>query len=240
MIPGRWLFFLFPLSLPFVAHAEVGEEVWGELEGQSVKLFTLGDAAGLEVQVMSYGVTLVSVRAPDRAGHREEIVLRLDSLDGYFGPHPLFGSTVGRFANRIDGGGFEIDGVRHELASVNPRTGVHIHGGPTGFDGIESAGGYDHCFVLRAAEDGVVARLHDPGSGRTMAVESTAPSVQFYVPAQLAPTLSYKGKTFGPKAALCLEFQHFPDSPNHPSFPSTLLRPGEEYRQVTIYRFSVR
>jgi Galactose mutarotase and related enzymes len=94
--------------------------------------------------------------------------------------------------------------------------------------GERRGGDYDHCFVL----DGSIT-LTDPGSGRVMEVTTTEPGVQFYAGGMLDPDAT----PYGPFAALCLETQHFPDSPNRPEFPSTVLRPGERYRSTTTYRF---
>ncbi len=104
------------------------------------------------------------------------------------------------------------------------------------------AGGYDHNWVLnRTDEDKPVASLYDPGSERLLEVFTTEPGIQFYSGNFLDGTLRGKG---GMKYVLhggcCLETQHFPDSPNQPAFPSTILRPGETYHQVTYYKFSHR
>ena len=104
-------------------------------------------------------------------------------------------------------------------------------------------GGYDHNWVLDspglASEP--AATLYDPGSGRRMDVFTTEPGIQFYAGNFLDGTLPGKGgRTYPKHAGLCLEAQHFPDSPHHPSFPNTILRPGETYRQTTIYRFSAK
>ena len=102
-------------------------------------------------------------------------------------------------------------------------------------------GGYDHNYVLNHAEGqfGRVARVHDPLSGRVMEVYTDQPGVQFYSGNFLDGSLTGKGgaqyvKHYG----FCLETQHFPDSPNQPQFPSTLLKPGETYRTATTYKFS--
>ncbi len=102
--------------------------------------------------------------------------------------------------------------------------------------------GYDHNFVLRRSGSGLVhaVRVVDPASGRTMDVSTTEPGVQFYSGNRLDG--SYNGKSghvYGKRSALCLETQHFPDSPNKPAFPSTVLRPGQEYRSTTVYAFGV-
>ncbi|MCX7045404.1 MAG: galactose mutarotase, partial [Candidatus Sumerlaeota bacterium] len=93
-------------------------------------------------------------------------------------------------------------------------------------------GGYDHCYALRK-EPGkpmgmmVAARVSDPASGRVMTISTTQIGMQFWSAGASCPTIS-------------LETQHYPDSPNHPSYPSTLLRPGETYHQTTIHQFSIR
>ena len=100
---------------------------------------------------------------------------------------------------------------------------------------------YDHNFVIDGTTPGVVrpvARLHDPRSGRTLDIESSEPGLQFYAGASGGRDAAAKdGARYGPNSALALETQHFPDSPNQPHFPSTILRPGLEYRSRTIYRF---
>lgn len=108
--------------------------------------------------------------------------------------------------------------------------------------GIEStAGGYDHNFVL--GDPGklkLAARVVDPISGRQMEVWTTEPGVQFYTGNFLDGTLRGKhGVAYGKHSALCLETQHYPDTVNHPTFPSVILRPGHTYRTETTYTFSV-
>jgi len=104
--------------------------------------------------------------------------------------------------------------------------------------------GYDCNFVLdRGGRTGLViaARVYDPSTGRVMDVLTDQPGVQFYTGNFLDGTLMGKyGVVYQQHDALCLETQHFPDSVNHPNFPSTILHPGEVYRTTTIYRFSVR
>ena len=111
-------------------------------------------------------------------------------------------------------------------------------------------GGYDHCFVVDGAVDNraadqtngllPVAEVVDPATGRRMDVATTLPGVQFYTGNKLA---GIRERSSGPdglprNAALCLETQHFPDAPNKPDFPSAVLRPGEEFRHSTVYRFT--
>jgi aldose 1-epimerase len=101
--------------------------------------------------------------------------------------------------------------------------------------------GYDHNFVLDKRGDDLelVARVTEPTSGRAMEVLTTEPGLQFYTGNFLDGTLIGKnGKVYGHRAAFCMETQHFPNSPNQASFPSTVLRPAERYRSTTVYRFS--
>ncbi len=107
---------------------------------------------------------------------------------------------------------------------------------------LHFAGGYDHNWVLNRASDElqIAATVRDQTSGRVMDVLTTEPGVQFYTANFLDGSLIGKaGARYGRRCALCLETQHFPDSPNKPDFPSTVLRPGETYQSTTAYRFSV-
>lgn len=97
--------------------------------------------------------------------------------------------------------------------------------------------GFDHCYVLRG-QDGslaLAARLHDPQTGRSMEVHTTEPGIQFYTGNFLDGEKTNGG--YPQHAAVCLETQHFPDSPNQPNFPSVRLEPGETWRSKTVYRF---
>jgi aldose 1-epimerase len=103
--------------------------------------------------------------------------------------------------------------------------------------------GYDHNFVIDGGGKDLkeAAEVYDPASGRVLRVLTTEPGVQFYSANFLDGSIKGKGGVAYPKnAALCLETQHFPDSPNHPDFPTTVLRPGSTFHSTTIYRFSVR
>ncbi len=338
-------------------------------KGETVERYTLTNANGLSADIVTWGATLIAVRTPDRHGTFDNITLHLGDFAGYEKGHPLFGSVVGRFANRIDTGGFSIDGVRHDLETVNPKTGVHIHGGRTGLawqhwearplpgsdaagvelthtspDGHEGypgtvqlsvtyrltngdaleieyrgetdrpthlnltnhayfnlggagsgpvldhrltlkadhvlaiderkiptgerldvagtpfdfrtpraigeriheveGGGYDHCYVLGEGTPPEApawfARLEDPVSGRVMDVHTSSPGVQLYTANHLKPVLrTPDGRPYGPHHGVCLETQFFPDSPNRPEFPSSLVRPGRPHHQKTVFRFSV-
>jgi len=334
-------------------------------DGRAVTLYTLVHPSGLRVQVMNYGATLVGVQTPDRSGRMDEITLRLDRLEDYLGGHPLLGSVVGRYANRISGAAFTIDGTAYALEANAGRH--HIHGGreglqqqlwdaeplreadavgvrfthvsPDGHAGypgrlevsatyrlsasgdlelvygastdkpthvnltnhvywnlagagsgevldhvlqlhadrylvpdadkiptgelrpvagtpldfreptaigarIEAVDGrnYDHCYVLDGEVGTLrpVARVTDPSTGRVLEVWTTQPGVQVYTAKHLGPQLGFRGTPFGPYHGLCLETQHYPDSPNQLAFPSSLLRPGESYRHRTRFRFGLQ
>lgn len=371
---------------------------FGELDdGRRVDLFTLANDAGMSVKVMNWGATIVEVNVPDKNGRIENVNLGLETFEEYHSGHPALGSTIGRFANRIGGGGFSLDGVRYDLESTN-RDGVQIHGGRTGFgkqlwegrcrryehgvgvtfclvspDGHEgfpgrltaevrfiltddnalvldyqaettrpthvnftnhaywnlegagsgtvldhplrinaeevlaaderlvptgekidvagtaldfresrpigdrieaipeSIGGYDHCYVLREEplliekmpESGPVKVLREigffgkddrrsrsskrglaeaavlsaPKSGRKLLLFTTQPGVQIYTANHLGDRFGWKGQPYGPHHGVCLETQHFPDTPNKPSFPTTRLDPGETLREVTVFQF---
>lgn len=106
--------------------------------------------------------------------------------------------------------------------------------------GIQNLGdGFDHCFVVngKAGELRHVASATDPESGRTMIIESTEPGVQFYTGNHFKGGDENNG--YGQHQGFCLETNHYPNSPNEPDFPSTVLRPGETYRQTTVHRFGL-
>ncbi len=101
------------------------------------------------------------------------------------------------------------------------------------------AGGYDHNYVVNNfnGELKKIAEVIDPQSGRVMEVATDQPGVQLYTGNGLRGQVAKSGKTYTSQSAVCFETQHFPDSPNQPSFPSTVLRPGETYRHICVYRF---
>jgi aldose 1-epimerase len=105
---------------------------------------------------------------------------------------------------------------------------------------IKVGGGYDHNFVLNgnAGTLRLAARVSEPTTGRWMEVSTTEPGVQFYTGNFLDGTIKGKGgQTYAKRSGLCLETQHFPDSPNKPAFPTTLLKPGATYQTTTVYKF---
>ena len=113
------------------------------------------------------------------------------------------------------------------------------------YEQLKFGHGYDHNWVLDKPKDAkgpvLAAIAHDPKSGRVLEVLTTEPGVQFYTGNFLDGTVKGKGgTTYLRRSAFCLETQHFPDSPNHPKFPSTTLVPGKELHSTTIFRFSVK
>ena len=339
--------------------------------GAAVDLYTLGKETGLLAQVITYGGTIVGIEIPDREGVRDNVVLALPSLAEYIAQDSYLGALVGRFANRIGGASFVLDGneyslikndgdnclhggrigfnkavwsvvdladdleprltlrhsspdgdqgfpgavilevtyvvsggntlridfqaetdrptvinftnhayfnlggpastdiLEHELMIVADRfTPINSQLIPTGqirdvastpFDfrsphpigrrigqrdeQLEAALGYDHNFVLRPIPGGqlrLAARARDPRNGRVLEVHTTEPGLQFYSGNHLDGTLrGVTGEFYGRYAGFCLEAQHFPDSPNQPAFPCTVLRPGERFSSTTEYRFGV-
>ncbi len=117
--------------------------------------------------------------------------------------------------------------------------GAHIN---DDFEQLKIAGGYDHNWVLNNYDKKVraIAEVYEPKSGRLMTVLTDQPGVQFYSGNFLDGTRKGKGVTYQKRSGLCLEAQCYPDTPNKPEFPSCTLKPGETYRQVTIYKFSTK
>jgi aldose 1-epimerase len=103
--------------------------------------------------------------------------------------------------------------------------------------------GYDHNWVLNRKDTSLslAARVEEPTSGRVLEVFTTEPGVQFYTGNFLDGTIKGKaGKAYQQRTGFCLETQHFPDSPNHANFPSTVLKPGQKYATTTVYKFSAK
>lgn len=112
------------------------QEIFGITpEGKKIDQFILKNSHGMTAKVMTWGATLISLRMPDRKGIIKEVTLGYDSLQEYLDSHFYFGATIGRFANRIAGGIFELDGVRYSLAR-NENGLNHLHGGNKGFDKV--------------------------------------------------------------------------------------------------------
>ena len=133
----------------------ITREPFGTVSGQPVERYTLR-AGGVEADLLTYGATLAGLRAPDRHGQLAEITLGFETLAGYLTDHPYFGSTVGRYANRIAAGRFILDGQPYTLPINNGPN--HLHGGPAGF--------HRQIWLAEAAETAagpsVVFRYHSP------------------------------------------------------------------------------
>ena len=333
--------------------------------GAEVQAHTLtGTGAELpRLEVIEVGAAVTSLLVADRDGHPVDVVLGYPELAGYEQSEAFFGAVVGRYANRLGGGRFTLDG---ETFTIPANEATHaLHGGPEGFDGrtwTTSAVGEDEITLTLVSEDGdqgfpgrievsvtyavreaevsisyqartdratVVnltnhsyfnldgpdgetvdrhvlsvaadgftaagpelvptgeitpvdgtpldlrrptpigprvrephtqllpargidhnlvitgeglrrhATLHSPASGITLEVLSDQPGIQVYTGNFLDGSIvGSAGRTYRQGAGIALETQHFPDSPNQPSFPSTVLRPGEEFRSTTVWRFS--
>jgi len=335
-------------------------------DGTPVEIYTLREAGGIEARICTYGGILVSLKAPDRSGHLDDVVLGFDHLDGYLALNPYFGALVGRYGNRIAKAAFTLDGVTYSLAANNGPNA--LHGGVKGFDKavwqvtrthaasapalevnylsqdgeegypgnlrvkavysltadlglrldfaattdkttivnltqhtyfnlagkgnvlghqvqidadrftpvdsaliptgelrpvagtpldfrrptaigarieqddeqLQRGHGYDHNFVLNHSKGNldVIARVNEPGTGRVLEVLTTEPGVQFYTGNHLDGTIKGKsGQVYHKRAGFCLEAQHFPDSPNHPQFPTVTLHAGAVYRNTIVFRF---
>ena len=107
---------------------------------------------------------------------------------------------------------------------------------------VPATGGYDHNFVLNGSAGKLrkIGSVSDPASGREMEIWTTEPAVQLYVSIGLNGSIKGIGGAYPKFGALCLETQHFPDSPNHPDFPSTVVRPGKDFHSETTYQFSAK
>lgn len=343
----------------------IEKQSFGKTEdGSQVDLYTCTNANGLKVKLINYGAIVVAVETPDRDGKFENIALGFDSMKGYLQEHPYFGAAVGRYANRIAGGKFSLEGQEYSLATNDGEN--HLHGGVKGLDKVvwtaeevteeNGAGvrfhylspdgeegypgnldvtvlyllnndnelrvefdaktdkatpvnltnhaywnlngegsvtildhlmtiradsylpvsdqliptgeiapvegtpmdfrrpkrigedieqltneprGFDHCWILSGEGNlsTLAARTKSPDSGRVMEIYTSQPAIQFYSGNFLDGSEQNGG--YQQYEGFCLETQHFPDSPNHPNFPSTILQPGERFQQVTVHRFFV-
>ena len=122
------------------------------------------------------------------------------------------------------------------------RIGAHID---DNYEQLTLGWGYDHNFVINSKPDQnglkLAARVHEPTSGRTLEVWTTQPGVQFYTGNHLDGSVTGKqGHVYKKRDAFCLETQHYPDSPNHPNFPNTILKPGETFHEKTVFKFEAK
>ena len=338
------------------------------VQGKKVSLYTLRNKNGMEVNITNYGGRIVSVMAPGKNGQWADVVLGFDNIHDYLTIKNNFGALIGRYANRIGGARFVLDGKVYNLEKNDGNN--QLHGGshgfhtkvwdakqvsdsvlqlhylspdmeanypgnldvhvtytltgknelvinykattdkttivnltnhayfnlkgagegtildhvlmipadyftpvdsgliPTGilepvegtpldfrqptpigkrindnFEQLKLAHGYDQNWVLKTkANDSIIlaARLTEPVSGRMLEVYTNEPGLQCYTGNFLDGTIKGKyGKVYLRRGAICLETQHFPDSPNKPQFPSVVLKPGEVYHSVCIYKFGI-
>jgi len=114
------------------ASINIVEDHFGRIGERDVLIFTIQNQQGTKVKITNYGATITSIKTNDKNGQPGEIVLGFDSLPGYTGRHPHYGNTIGRFANRIGGASFTLEGKSYQLARNSGSN--HIHGGESGFD----------------------------------------------------------------------------------------------------------
>ncbi len=337
------------------------------LDGNSIDLFTLKNANNLVVKITNYGGKIVQLLVPDKDDNLGDVVLGYETIDGFINGSPSMGALIGRYANRIAKGTFELNGKTYTLATNNGPN--HLHGGNKGFrfkvwdakqiddqtlelsylsvDGEEDypgnlivkvtymltdkdelkidyyavtdkptilnltnhaffnlagegsgsvldhellinadfftptddtniptgeiipvkgtsfdftqttkigarienedeqlkfGNGYDHNYVVNKSDEQLAfaARIYEPTTGRVMVVFTTEPGIQLYTGNFLSDKdIGKAGKKYPARSAFCLETQHYPDSPNHANFPTTVLNPGEEFKSTTVYKFSV-
>ena len=335
---------------------------------KAVKLYTLKNAAGMEVCITNFGGRLVSIMVPDKNGNMTDVILGFDNVSDYQNIANDFGASIGRYANRINQGKITVDGVEYQLPQNN--YGHCLHGGPEGWqykvyeakqlddtqlelvlnspDGdsnfpgnvvakvvytltednavdiayeattdkktvinmtnhayfnlngdpsvssmnqilyiaadsitpvddtfmttgemmavagtpfdfntpkaieqdvtyfdneqIKFGNGFDHNWVLNTMCDitKLAAKLSSPVTGITMEVYTNEPGVQVYTGNFLDGTVTgKKGIVYPQRASVCLETQHYPDTPNKAHWPSAILEPGQTYRSQCIYKFGV-
>jgi aldose 1-epimerase len=135
-----------------------------------------------------------------------------------------------------------VEGTPLDLRALTP-IGARLR---SPFQQMRYARGYDHNWKLnksgqRAGEPGFAARAYDPASGRVLDLYTTQPGLQFYTSNGLdGSAVGKSGTAYRQTDGFALEAEHFPDAPNHPAFPSTELKPGEEFHEVTVWKFGVR
>lgn len=132
-LPALLLSLMSITGSPSSASASVESAVWGKTAAsEEVRLFTLRNESGMEAKITNWGGYIVSLKVPDKKGQLADVVLGFDTLDGYLAKNPFFGCITGRYANRIGGAKFKIDGTEHQVTANSGKN--HIHGGKTGFD----------------------------------------------------------------------------------------------------------
>ena len=337
-------------------------------DGQKVDIYTLTNANGASMKVLTLGGIIFELNVPDKDGNFGNVSANVQSVEDYLSKSPNFGTLVGRYGNRIAAGKYTIDGEEYDHGTNGSPL---LHGGRNGFHKViwdieelkgddfvgltlkltsdeahqgfpgtvecvvtykfnnknewevdytavtdkatpinltqhtyfnlsafrnatildeimmlnadefipvdaaliptgeiasvegtamdfrtptaigeridqvgDSPKGYDHCWVLNKGEtpngSTLCAKAVDPTSGRMMEVWTTEPGVQFYTGNFMDGSFGSGDITYVKNSAFCLETQHYPDSPNQPHFPNTILRPGETYRTTTVFKFGVQ
>lgn len=333
-------------------------------DGTKVRLYTVSNGK-MSFSCTDYGCTLTSIILSAKGGKKVDVLLGYSSLSGYINSQSCFGTVVGRFANRIGGASFTLDGIKYNLdkndgenflhggfdryekkvwkakkirtehglgvefsrysydgeqgfpgnvrikviytlneqneitleyfaesdkatpinltnhayfnlrgneaGSIEPLelqmdcseyvdvadnlipTGAKInvrdnpafdftHPKTLGKDMAQTGDGYDHAFCVDGSGDGklrLFAKLKDPESGRSMTMATTEPAVQIYTGNFIEGLVGKNGHVYHKHDAICMEAEAYPDAPNKSQFPSCILRPGEEYHQVTKYAFNM-
>ena len=339
-----------------------------EVNNQQVNLYTLKNKAGMEVCITNFGARIVSIMVPDKNGEMKDVVLGFDNVNDYVNVPSDFGAAIGRYANRIKDGKFELDGETIQLPQNN--FGHSLHGGPQGwqyqvfeakpinetaiamtrispdgdanypgnvtatvtytltednaieikyeattdkktiinmtnhsyfnlsgdaskpitndilyinadnftpvdstfmttgeilpaigtpmdfttpkavgseidnydYEQLKNGNGYDHNWVLNTNGDvkQLAAKVTSPESGISVEVYTNEPGIQVYTGNFLDGTVTGKKDiVYNQRTGICLEVQHYPDSPNKPEWPSVVLEPGQTYNSVCIYKFTV-
>ncbi len=338
------------------------------LDGKKVSLHHLINQKGMIVQITNYGARIVSIVVPDKTGDFNDVALGVNTIGKYLQDDMSMGNIVGRYANRIEGGEFTLNGEKYQLFQNDGTNALHggkenfgkkvwqvrsstdstvslqyvsphmeenfpgkltvdvkytltdknelmidylattdqatvinltnhcyfnlkgegdstildhqlkiladhstpinanliptgeiapVEGTPFDFAELTSIGkrinndhpqlnygnGYDHNFVLNKepGELAKAAELYEPETGRLLELHTTEPGMQLYTGNFMDGSIVGKsGEPYVYRSGIALETQHFPNSPNQPEFPSTVLKPGDEYTQKTIYQFSVK
>lgn len=359
------------MSEKFSRSVAIGESNYGTTaDGKKVNLYSLKKKGGIEVDIITYGGRITSLRTPDKDGNLKNVVLGFDNLAQYEEDNPYFGALIGRYGNRIANGKFSIGENEYQLAQNNGEN--NLHGGLKGFDKqvwdaeiaegdtsvsliltytsqdmeegfpgtletkvtytlndddsldvlyeattdkatvvnltqhayfnlsgdfakpildhvveidadqylpvdsgliptgelasvegtpfdfrqpktvvqdisleneqLKLGGGFDHCWVLNNQNAGYrkVASAYEPISGRLLEVYTDEPGIQFYTGNFLDGTLPAPAGNYERRSGLCLETQHYPDSPNQSEFPSVILEPGDKYTTKTSFKLSTK
>jgi aldose 1-epimerase len=212
-----------------------GEEGYpGELSVTVIYTLTSDDELRIDYKSTTSKPTPINLTSHpyfNLAGHRDNSILdhELEIAATYFTPVDQDLVPTG-ILQPVDGTPMDF----REATSIGERIDIAN-------EQLQFAGGYDHNWVLDKVpgEPKIAARVKEPLSGRQMEVHTTEPGLQFYTGNSLDGSIHGKqGKPYVCRSGFCLETQHFPDAPNQPDFPSTILRPGEVYESTTVYQFS--